>query len=131
MQRADVYARLRRLQALSAGFKAELETAYRELLPFYPVETLDYSKAIDEAQQAIERARGALQRVVDKIEEVRRRGWWPSSLAEVRRSINARKGSCACCGSLPRRWRQPDKFPNETAFKLNRLCPARQVSAHV
>jgi len=35
---------------------------------------IDYSKAMDDALQAIERARSALQSVVDRIEEGRRRG---------------------------------------------------------
>jgi len=74
MRAADVYARLRRLKALSAGFKAELEVIPKDLLPFYPVAAIAYSKAIDDTLQAIERAHGALQNVADRIEEVRRRG---------------------------------------------------------
>jgi uncharacterized membrane protein YccC len=70
----DVYARLRRLRELAAGLKAELEAAPKELLPSFPADAIRYSKAIDEAQQAIERAHGALQSVADRIEEVRRRG---------------------------------------------------------
>lgn len=68
MTPADVYARLRRLKELSAGFKAELDAFPKELLPSYPKDAIDYSKAIDDALQAIERAHGALQNVADRID---------------------------------------------------------------
>jgi len=74
MTPADVYARLRCLKEPSAGFKAELDAFPEDLLLSFPRDAIDYSKAIDDALQAIDRAHGALQRVVDRIEEVRRRG---------------------------------------------------------
>jgi hypothetical protein len=74
MTPADVHARLRRLQALSDGFKSELESILTTLWPSHPVEAITYSKAIQDAQEAIERARSALQAVADRIEESRRRG---------------------------------------------------------
>jgi hypothetical protein len=74
MTPADVYARLRRLKELSAGFKAELHAFPKALLPSFPTDAIDYSKAIDDALQAIERAHEALQSVADRIEEGRRRG---------------------------------------------------------
>jgi hypothetical protein len=54
MTAADVYARLRRLEALSVGFKAELDAIAKELWPFYPTQAILYSKAIQDAQEAIE-----------------------------------------------------------------------------
>jgi hypothetical protein len=74
MTPADIHARLRHLQALSDGFKVELESILTTLWPSHPVEAIAYSMAIQEAQEAIERGRGAMQAVADKIEERRRHG---------------------------------------------------------
>jgi len=81
-----VYARLRRLKELSAGFKAELDTFRKALLPSHPKDAIDYSKAINDALQAIGRAHGALQCVADRSEEVRRRGRYSGYCARCRTS---------------------------------------------
>jgi hypothetical protein len=74
MKPADVRARRCRLDQLSTGFRAELETVAKDPWPLYPVEAALYRKAIEEAKQAIERAHGALQHAADRMEEVKRRG---------------------------------------------------------
>jgi hypothetical protein len=74
MKPADVYARLRRLKTLAAGFKAELEVVGKPGWPFYPVEAILYREAISQAQQAIERAYDALKAAAHRMEEVKRRG---------------------------------------------------------
>jgi hypothetical protein len=74
MTTAAVYARLRRLQELADGFKTELEVVAKPAWPFNPVEAVLYREAIGQAQQAIERAHGALQAAAHRMEKVRRRG---------------------------------------------------------
>jgi hypothetical protein len=71
---ADVYARLRRLKTLSAGFRAELDAVAQPAWPFYPVEAILYREAISQAQQAVERAYDALRAAADRMEEVKWRG---------------------------------------------------------
>jgi hypothetical protein len=64
---ADVRARLKRLKALSDGFKAELVGIAIDPWPLYPAESPLYLKAIGDAQDAVERALGVLRHAADRL----------------------------------------------------------------